>query len=140
VTRSGDIAPDLGVLIDNEVPPLILTCSDAASGARRKLGGGAAVLEVSGADPARVDLSVALRALGDLGLNRVLTEGGPSLLGSFVAADLLDEMCLTTAPLLLGGGGVRVATGPAEMVTPMRPGHVLTDEDGYLYVRYHRTR
>lgn len=140
VTRSANLGPDLMVLTDSEVPPLVLTCADAAAGARQRVGGGAEVVDASGADPAQVDLAVALRRLGERGLNRVLTEGGPHLLGSFVTADLLDEMCLTTAPLLVGGGAVRVAAGRAEVLTPMRCAHLLTDDDGYLYARYHRTR
>ena len=43
---------------------------------------------------------------------RVLTEGGPMLLGSFVERGLLDELCLTIAPTLVGGQAGRIATGP----------------------------
>ena len=140
VTRSGDLAPDLAVLTDSEVPPLVLTCADTAPGARKRLGAAAEVVDTSGADPAQVDLSVALQRLGERGLSRVLTEGGPSLLGSFMVEGLLDEMCLTTAPLLVGGGTMRVATGTAEVVTPMRRAHLLADDDGYLDARYQRAR
>jgi riboflavin biosynthesis pyrimidine reductase len=97
-------------------------------------------VDASGTDPAQVDLAVALLRLGERGLNRVLTEGGPSLLGSFVTAGLLDEMCLTTAPLLVGGGAVRVAVGAAEVLTPMHRAHLLSDDDGYLYGHYRRAR
>lgn len=140
VTRRGDLGSDLLVLTDSDVPPLVLTCADAAPGARRRLGAGAEVMAASGADPAQVDLSVALRRLGERGLNRVLTEGGPSLLGSFLAADLLDEMCLTVAPVLVGGPAIRVSAGPAEVLTRMHRAHLLTDDEGYLYARYRRTR
>lgn len=35
----------------------------------------------------------------------VLTEGGPTLLGSFLGANLVDELFLTLSPLLAGGEG-----------------------------------
>jgi riboflavin biosynthesis pyrimidine reductase len=78
--------------------------------------------------------------LAQRGLLRVLTEGGPSLLGGFMAATMLDEICLTTAPLLLGGNAVRIATGETDVLTRLRRAHVLTDQDGYLYARYVRVR
>jgi riboflavin biosynthesis pyrimidine reductase len=43
-----------------------------------------------------------LAALGALGGGTVLTEGGPRLLGQFVADDVLDELFLTVSPVLAG--------------------------------------
>jgi riboflavin biosynthesis pyrimidine reductase len=60
------------------------------------------------------------------------------LLGAFIGAQLLDEMCLTTAPLLVGGSAVRTATGADAVLTAMRRAHVLSDAEGYLYTRYVR--
>ena len=67
---------------------------------------------------------------------RILTEGGPTLLGSFIERDLLDELCLTIAPYVVGGMSRRIATGPGQLQTPMRCAHVLTDDAGFLYTRY----
>ena len=49
-----------------------------------------------------VDLAAALRTLAARGLVRVHAEGGPSLLRELLAAGLVDELCLTSAPLLVG--------------------------------------
>ncbi len=68
----------------------------------------------------------------------MLTEGGPQLLGLLIEDDLLDELCLTIAPLLVGGAAPRIATGPGQVHTPMRRSHLLTDDAGYLYTRYVR--
>jgi len=136
VTRSGVLDHNLPVLTDTEIPPLVLTCTKAAATARGQLGSAAEVLDCSGSDPGRVDLSRALELLAGRGLRRVLTEGGPSLLGAFIADGLLDELCLTAAPLLVGGGAVRIATGADDVLTRMRRAHVLADADGYLYSRY----
>jgi riboflavin biosynthesis pyrimidine reductase len=138
VTRSGVIEHDLGVLTGSEVRPLVLTCAAAAAQARSRVGSAAEVVDCSQADPEQVDLGTALQQLAERGLLRVLTEGGPSLLGTFIAARLLDEICLTSAPLLLGGNAVRIAHGERGIVTPMRPLHVLTDAEGYQYTRYVR--
>ena len=140
VTRSGVIEHDLGVLTDSEARPLVLTCAAAASDARSRVGDAADVLDCSGADPGQVDLATALQRLAGRGMLRVLTEGGPSLLGAFIAAHLLDEMCLTSAPLLVGGNAVRIAGGPADVLAPMRRAHLLADDDGFLYARYVRER
>ncbi len=83
-------------------------------------------------------LGVALAALAGRGLFRVLVEGGPGILGLLIDEDLLDELCLTIAPLLVGGAAGRIVTGSGEAHTPMRRSHLLTDDAGYLYVRYAR--
>jgi 5-amino-6-(5-phosphoribosylamino)uracil reductase len=55
-----------------------------------------------------------------------------------VAADAVDELCLTVAPLLVGGSAGRIASGPeGEHLRRLE----LTDalhEDGVLLLRYRR--
>ncbi len=138
VTRSGTLEHDLAVLTDSEVRPLVLTAAAVAVGTRHRLGSAAEVLDCSGADPTAVDLAVALDRLAERGLSRVLTEGGPSLLGTFIGRHLLDELCLTLAPVLVGGTAVRIAVGASDTLSRMSCVHVLTDTDGYLYSRYIR--
>lgn len=140
VTRSGEIAHDLAVLTDSEVTPLVLTCTAVAARVRTRLGSAAEVIDCSGADPGEVDLGVLVARLAQRGLPRVLTEGGPSLLGAFLGCGLIDEFCLTTAPLMVGGTAVRIAAAATDVLTPMRCAHVLTDPGGYLYTRYVRIR
>lgn len=81
-------------------PVLLITASDAARSRRadqlRKLG-----LELAACDLAegRLDPAAALRILAERGATNVLLEGGPTLLRSFFAADLVDEACMIVAPL-----------------------------------------
>ena len=138
MTRSGRVARDAKLLNDTEATPLVLTSGGAVSDTRRRLGGLAEVLDASGADADSVDMRVALNLLAEKGLLRVLTEGGPGVLGMFVEQNVLDEMCLTVAPVLVGGKAARIVTGPAEVHTAMQLSHGLTDDDGYLYLRYRR--
>ncbi|HET9877365.1 MAG TPA: pyrimidine reductase family protein [Mycobacterium sp.] len=136
VTRSGHLDRDMPVFTRTEVPPLVLTCAAAAGETRDRLTGLAEVIDCSDRDPDRVDEATALAALGARGQHRVLTEGGPTLLNSFIEHRLLDELCLTVAPCVVGGGAPRIATGTGQVQTAMRCAHLLTDDAGYLYARY----
>ncbi len=138
VTQTGRLDREMLIFTRTEVPPLVLTCAAAAAETRRRLAGLADVIDCSAADPGRVDESAVLAAVAARGLFRVLTEGGPMLLSSFVEHDLLDELCLTIAPCVVGGLSPRITTGPGQVLTRMRCAHVLTDESGYLYTRYVR--
>lgn len=138
VTRSGNLDPDARFFTRTDVKPLILTSTAACDDIGRRLGGLAEVIDASGPRPDEVDAAAALDALAERKLFRVLTEGGPLILSLLIESELLDELCLTVAPLLVGGEAPRIATGSGEVLTRMRPAHVLTDDDGYLYTRYVR--
>jgi riboflavin biosynthesis pyrimidine reductase len=136
VTKSGRLERDMPVFTRTEVPPLVLTCTEAAEETRRVLTGLCEVLDCSAGDPAKVDEAALLQALAARGMRRILTEGGPMLLGAFVQRNMLDELCLTIAPYVVGGLARRIATGPGQLLARMRCAHVLTDDAGYLYTRY----
>jgi len=136
VTRSGRLDRDMPVFTRTEVAPLVLTCAAATDQTRRGLADLADVVDCSSDDPTLVEEAAVLAALADRGLYRVLTEGGPTLFGSFVEREMLDELCLTIAPSLVGGQAGRISAGPGQVLTGMRCAHILSDEDGYLYTRY----
>jgi diaminohydroxyphosphoribosylaminopyrimidine deaminase / 5-amino-6-(5-phosphoribosylamino)uracil reductase len=50
----------------------------------------------------RLDLSAVIDRLGELELNEVLVEAGPTLAGQLLHAGLVDELLLYVAPILLG--------------------------------------
>ena len=106
--------------------PIVVTCSAADHS------GLAADVLVAGEDD--VDIAVALDALAAQGLRRILCEGGPTLLASIVDARRLDELCLTTSPLLVG------PTAPLLPTALPQPLHLelrsLLEEDGVLLGRY----
>ncbi|WP_232835751.1 dihydrofolate reductase family protein [Actinocorallia populi] len=83
-----------------------------------------------------VDHRSALAQLRERGLDKVLCEGGPALLGQLVAEGLLDELCLTVSPVLLGGGAMRVLDGPA-VSQELALASVRQDGD-HLFLRYRR--
>ncbi|WP_101835055.1 pyrimidine reductase family protein [Frankia canadensis] len=135
VTASAGLDP-AARLFDAEVRPLVLTC-DAASPARRAAL--AEVAEVVVCGDAAVDMPRALAALAARGLTRVLTEGGPMLHAQLGGAGLLDELCLTVAPLLAGPGRIGIVQGAAwPRPVSMRLVHVLAEDDN-LFLRYRRS-
>ncbi|MFI2432756.1 pyrimidine reductase family protein [Streptomyces sp. NPDC018693] len=138
VSASLDLDFSLPLFTSPLVPTLVLTGAAAApdriataekSGARVVVAG-----DGVGVEPAR-----AVRALAELGHTRLLTEGGPRLLGQLVAAGVLDELCLTVSPMLTAGDAQRIAGGPSVAV-PHRFALVsLLEEDGFLFSRYRRS-
>jgi 5-amino-6-(5-phosphoribosylamino)uracil reductase len=138
VSKYGRLERDMSVFTRTEVPPLVCTCTTAFDQTRRTLAGLADVVDCSISDPDSVDSAAVLATLAERGLTRVLTEGGPMLFSAFVGHGLLDELCLTIAPTLVGGHAGRIATGSEQALTVMRCAHILTDDDGYLYTRYVR--
>jgi 5-amino-6-(5-phosphoribosylamino)uracil reductase len=138
VTAGLDLDFSLPLFSSPEVPTLILTGAAAAPDrvlAAEKAGARVVVAgDGVGVEPAR-----AVQALGELGHTRLLTEGGPRLLGQLVAAGVLDELCLTVAPMLTAGDAQRIAGGPSVAV-PRRFALVsLLEEEGFLFSRYQRT-
>jgi diaminohydroxyphosphoribosylaminopyrimidine deaminase/5-amino-6-(5-phosphoribosylamino)uracil reductase len=58
-----------------------------------------------------VSAPAALDALAARGVTSLMVEGGGEVLGSFLAARLVDQVALFRAPLLLGGRDSRPAFG-----------------------------
>jgi riboflavin biosynthesis pyrimidine reductase len=117
------------------VRPIVLTRGAAPAAGVETL---APVADLVRCGDAAVDLSAGLAALRRRGLTQVLTEGGPRLFGDLVAADLVDEICLTVSPLLAGAGATRIAAGVGRAgPAPMRLGHIIAAED-LLLTRYVR--
>jgi 5-amino-6-(5-phosphoribosylamino)uracil reductase len=123
---------------DTEVPPLVITGAGAPP--ERAAAAEAAGAELLVAGDARVDLPAAVVELGRRGASTVLCEGGPSLLGQLVAADLLDELDLTLAPSVVGGDAPRIAHGPGSPELRSLALHAACEQDGVLLLTYLRTR
>jgi riboflavin biosynthesis pyrimidine reductase len=130
VTGRG-LDPTLPLFTASETRPIVVTPRAAAS--RVPV---AAEPLIAGDDT--VDLAVAVRALADRGFRRIHCEGGPALLGQLVADDLLDECCLTVAPLLLGAAATRLL--PIDLAEPVHWVPVGVRVGGaHLFARYRRS-
>jgi len=115
---------------------LVITC-EAADAERLERARDVADVVIAG--DSRVDPVLAMRRLAELGHQVVLCEGGPTWLGELGAAGLLDELCLTIAPLM-GGDPLPVSISPAGApLNHFALCHVLRDGDT-LFLRYERGR
>jgi riboflavin biosynthesis pyrimidine reductase len=113
----------------------VITSAAAPADRRKALAG---VAEILTAGEQEVDLAAAVADLHARGATQLLSEGGPHLLGAMIAADLVDELCLTVSPLLAGGAAGRIATGPPGPPRSMLLRHVLAEDD-MLFLRYARS-
>jgi riboflavin-specific deaminase-like protein len=135
VTRTAGLDPAAPLFTDTRVPPLVVTTAKADTAAVAEAG---ADVLVAGDD--EVDLPRALAMLAERGLRRVDCEGGPGLFAQLIADDLVDQLCLTVAPLLVGGAASRIAAGPAAAVPRRLDLASVLVEDGFTLLRYRRGR
>lgn len=131
VTGRG-LDPAHPLFTDTVTPPLVITTRRAAAAVPDS-----ARVIIAGTD--EIDLAVAIRELGAAGYSRIHCEGGPSLLGALAAVDLLDECCLTIAPMLLGSGAapllpVRLKESAAWSL------HSARVDGDHLFTRYRKVR
>jgi riboflavin biosynthesis pyrimidine reductase len=132
VSRRLDLDPT-SELFAGDQRTVVVTHRSSNQGARERLAEVADII-VAGADI--VDLPAALDELTALGLSRILCEGGPHLLSDLAGSGRLDELCLTVSPLVVGGTGSRVLSGPGlDDDVPLRLAHLLED-DGVLLGRW----
>ncbi len=112
----------------------LATCAAAPglSAARDRLG--ADQVLVCGED--EVHPRYLVEALRARGLQQLVCEGGPTLLGSLAEQDLVDEWCLTTVPILGGVTSGRLATGTIRRHDLAL--HSLIECDGTLLARWVR--
>jgi riboflavin biosynthesis pyrimidine reductase len=97
LTGSGSVDPRHPAL---EEGALLLTGERGAARLRGHLPSATTVLALG--SEAHVDPVVAVEALRNRGHQLILAEGGPTTLGALVRADLVDELFLTSSPLLAG--------------------------------------
>ncbi|MBL8776260.1 MAG: pyrimidine reductase family protein [Acidimicrobiales bacterium] len=134
VTRTLDLDFDGELFSDPASRCLVIAPEDADS---ERLAAAAGVADVVIAGRGGVDLPAALAHLAAAGTTVVLAEGGPSLLGQLVAADLVDELCLTLSPTLVAGESARIVHGP-DLPSGLAPLHLdrVLEQDGTLLLRY----
>jgi riboflavin biosynthesis pyrimidine reductase len=128
VTQSMNVSPEVGLLRAPDNRVLVLTPSPD-----RELPPTAARVEYL-----RDNLAGGVRRLRtELGMQSVLSEGGPQILGELARAGLVDELHLVIAPKLAGGPDpLTIVTGAA--FEPPLDLRLLTvhEAGGYLFLRY----
>lgn len=127
----------LPLFSEPSVPTILVTGAEAPAARLRAAEKAGVEVVIAGEGPG-VDAAGAVHALAERGLVRLLTEGGPRLLGQFVAAGVLDEVCLTVSPTLTAGYAQRIAGGPGPAVPERFALVSLLEQDGFLFTRYRR--
>lgn len=109
VTRRCSVEPNSDLITKAIAQTIVYTTSSAPRERTDALVEAGADVVVAGEDD--VDLAAVLADMSGRGLRRVCCEGGPQLFGSLIAGDLVDELDLSIAPLLVGGDAGRIAAG-----------------------------
>lgn len=107
VSRSLEI--DRAIVDEAPVRPMVFTIRGAVVPAWLERGADIVVTGDGDVEGERVVAALATR-----GLDTVLCEGGPQLFARLLNDDVIDELCLTVAPVLEGGDdGIRITSGLA---------------------------
>ena len=135
-----DPVPALAVVSSRlDVPASLLTGGTVVVTTTRAASQTGLDAELVAAGDEQIDWPVVLAAFAARGWHRVLCEGGPHLAGALVAADLVDEVCLTVAPQLAGGAGPRLTSGAPAVDRGLRLAHVVVAGE-VLLTRWLRDR
>lgn len=139
VTATGNVDLSLGAF--QRGLPVVIATTRAGAERFTTLPAGVRVRIVAEAAPLRSRAVVDL-AREEGGGERILTEGGPTLLGRFLAERVLDELFLTIAPRLAGRSGAAHRIALVEEAafdarsSPRGRLISLKAADDYLFTRY----
>lgn len=135
---SGALHLDPGSVVFTEAPvrPVVVTVEASASAKKKAFSG---VADVLACGKEKLDVGVMLDELAKRGLRQVLCEGGPTLFGTLLEADCVDELCLTVNPQIEAGAAPRIAAGALPQSRRMVLHHALVG-GSTLLLRYLRMR
>ena len=100
LTGSGSIDPEHPLL---ETGALVLTSDPGADTLRGRLPSASTIVALGSS--VTIDPRAVIGALRERGHERILCEAGPHTFGELVGAGLVDELFLTSSPLLVGDAG-----------------------------------
>ncbi|GAB3038051.1 pyrimidine reductase family protein [Parafrigoribacterium mesophilum] len=135
VSASLNLDPASEIFTQAPVRAIVVTIGSSPRAKREAL---AAVADVIVCGHDALDVNVMVEELAARGLGQVLCEGGPTLFGAILAADRVDELCLTVSPLLESGTAGRIVKGDLPAPLGLTLEQVLVS-DGTLLLRYLRT-
>ncbi len=144
VTRSLALDPDQRLFTEADgttEAPLVVHPPSAPLPARRRLQAVAELVEVGAGPDGGVGAHALVGELDRRGVDVAVCEGGPTLNGLLVADDLVDEVCLTLDPMVVGGDAPRIAPMVGMAAAPRAwDGAHLLEHDGVLFWRLLRDR
>ena len=114
---------------------VVVTTTDAPAEQVDKLT--AAGVEIVAHGDVTVDWPGVLATFAARGWMKINCEGGPSLHGELISNGLVDDLCLTIAPVLTAGDATRIAHSRLPVAEDMRLAHVVPVGD-VLFTRWTR--
>lgn len=121
--------------------PVWLVCSNDADPDRIRdlASAGVNIIRVP-ASAAGIEPSVILSALATRGITRLMVEGGARIASSFLAADLVDDLCVVTGNIVIGDDGIAALHGLdlADVLKDPKFGRVDAGRfgsDSFIYLR-----
>jgi riboflavin biosynthesis pyrimidine reductase len=132
ISRSGAVPTDIPLFEEPEARIVVFTSAPFDAN------GSAATVEVVRLDPAELTCTTAVRRLrAEHGVRSMLCEGGPSIFAALLRETLVDELFVTLAAKLTGGGeGPAITSGP-ELPEPLRIRLIWAlERDSSLFLRY----
>jgi riboflavin biosynthesis pyrimidine reductase len=128
---SGSLRLDPSAHLFADASTMVFTTTRGDRDVRRAL-----TAEVIECGDSQLDITQVVSELRSRGLRRVLCEGGPTLLATITEAGVMDELCLSISPVLVGPGPGRLTAG--ESWSGLRGMSLigLLEEDGALFCRY----
>jgi 5-amino-6-(5-phosphoribosylamino)uracil reductase len=100
LTRRGDLSAAAAFFTTGDSDKIVYCPRSAADDVAARLGGLATVVDTGSSGD--VDVAQLLEHLSARGIDRVMVEGGGTVLTQFLTADLVDELHLVVAPLFVG--------------------------------------
>jgi diaminohydroxyphosphoribosylaminopyrimidine deaminase/5-amino-6-(5-phosphoribosylamino)uracil reductase len=110
-----------------EVPLLLVVGPQAPESQKAALAAAGVRMITVDVAPGGIDMKQALQALAKEGHSRVLAEGGAEVASSLVNADLVDEVVIFRAPVVVGPNGVRALGGTALSAIERSPRYRLVE-------------
>ncbi len=96
--------PSYANLLKDGNRPWIVTTSSAEESRQEDLEHqGARVFRLPEGSYGGIDLTALLAKLGEMGLTSLMVEGGAQVITSFISSQLVDQVIVTVAPVLVGG-------------------------------------
>jgi diaminohydroxyphosphoribosylaminopyrimidine deaminase/5-amino-6-(5-phosphoribosylamino)uracil reductase len=123
---------DAIVVTTNPETTLIAHTAAATDDDRRRLSGlGVELVELASDEQGRVAPAEVLDHLGERAVSALLVEGGAGVHGSFFDADLVDEVFLFIAPIVIGGQAPPAVGGLGVAELELAPQYVFESVEGH---------
>ena len=132
VTRTGALPTEIPLFAEPEARIVVFTGGEVDTSAAE------AQVEVVLMDPDQISFAAVLSHLRSMhDVRALLCEGGPRVFGALARERVFDQLFLTVAPKLAGGGNERsITTGPELPILPDMGLEGVLERDGTLFLRY----